>query len=396
MSGTPATETNQEDPAFILSSSWEEKKEEDWSEDFLRVVTSPDCEGTANPSSSNSDNNILPDKKCDITQVIEFNLPVSHHSKPQGSIDVENLWTPTSSSENPLPSYIVEARPEDTYILPQSPPEEPAGPSSPSQPTGQYFLLSVPGPDSLPTAVSIPTNSYMKTPPMSPETRFLEKHNIMKWVIDDQDEGDIPELSAGISCPSKSQITVAVTSQPTTESESVTASSIDNLKVEENTHEVKSTPRPRKRYHQPDTSPRATPQKMGRLETSESEFSYVSDSPDLTDDEVSALKYRRMRDLNNEASRRCRDRRRVKQQSLMMDLEEEKNKNLILRNKCDVMESKVRKIKNYILKSFKNPQKEIALANQRRGEDALTLSPESIGIFSDPKDLPEIDCSWLF
>ena len=67
----------------------------------------------------------------------------------------------------------------------------------------------------------------------------------MKWVIDDQDEGDIPELSAGISCPSKSQITVAVTSQPTTESESVTASSIDSLKVEENTHEVKSTPRPR-------------------------------------------------------------------------------------------------------------------------------------------------------
>jgi len=101
MSGTPATETNQEDPAFILSSSWEEKKEEDWSEDFLRVVTSPDCEGTANPSSSDSDNNILPDKKCDITQVIEFNLPVSHHS----SLRAPLMWR--ISGPQPLPQKIL-------------------------------------------------------------------------------------------------------------------------------------------------------------------------------------------------------------------------------------------------------------------------------------------------
>ena len=128
--------------------------------------------------------------------------------------------------------------------------------------------------------------------------------------------------------------------------------------------------------------------------TSESEFSQLSDSTDLTDDE--ATKYRRMRDLNNEASRRCRDRRRRKQQNMVAELEEQRNKNLILNKKCDILELKVRKIKNYILKSFKNPQLEIALAHQRRifGETS-SISPENIGIFSDPKDMPEVDCSWL-
>ena len=158
----------------------------------------------------------------------------------------------------------------------------------------------------------------------------------------------------------------------------------------------------RKRKPQLETSPRAISNILGRMQagsvsTSESDFSQLSDSTDLTDDEVSASKYRRMRDLNNEASRRCRDRRRMKQQDLAAELEEQRNKNLILKKKCDILELKTRKIKNYILKSFKNPQLEIAMAHQRRifGETP-TISSENIGIFSDPKDLPEIDCSWLF
>ena len=133
------------------------------------------------------------------------------------------------------------------------------------------------------------------------------------------------------------------------------------------------------------------------VSTSESEFSQLSDSTnELEDDEVSASKYRRMRDLNNEASRRCRDRRRMKQQNMVAELEQQRNKNLILKKKCDILELKTRKIKNYILKSFKNPQLEIALAHQRRIFGEPSISSENIGIFSDPKDLPEVDCSWLF
>ena len=148
----------------------------------------------------------------------------------------------------------------------------------------------------------------------------------------------------------------------------------------------------RKRKHQPETSPI-----LGRMQTaSESEFSQLSDSTDLTDDEVSASKYRRMRDLNNEASRRCRERRRAKQQNMTAELNEQRNKNLILKEKCETLELKTRKIKNYILKSFNNPQLEIALAHQRRIFGETSIRSENIGIFSDSKDLPEVDCSWLF
>ena len=108
----------------------------------------------------------------------------------------------------------------------------------PSLPPDQHFLLSVPEGNSLATAVPIPASSYMKTPPMSPETRFLEKHNIMKWVIDDQDEGDIPGLSAGISGASPSQITATVTSQSALSSKS--HSSTQSLKVAENSEEKPS------------------------------------------------------------------------------------------------------------------------------------------------------------
>ena len=85
----------------------------------------------------------------------------------------------------------------------------------------------------------------------------------------------------------------------------------------------------------------------------------------------------------------------MKQQNMVAELDEQRNKNLILKTKCDILELKVRKIKNYILKSFKNPQLEIALAHRRRIFGETSISSENIGIFSDPKDLPEVDCSWL-
>merc|ERR1712107_717463 len=50
-----------------------------------------------------------------------------------------------------------------------------------------------------------------------------------------------------------------------------------------------------------------------------------------TDDEVSALKYRRMRDLNNEASKRCRENRKSKLGNAEAELRNLYEKNLQLR-----------------------------------------------------------------
>ena len=246
-----AAPSTEEDPAVLLSSSWQ-RVEEDWAADLLAAIGGPDsCQ-----DKETSESPLLPDEK--ITEILEFKVPVSNDIKPQGCIAVENIWDPNfvkttgpppppSPADSPLvPVYFVDitaataeqpcppAPPstDESFILPQSPPGgvfSPSALTSPSPPPDQSFLISVPEGNSLPTAVFIPASSYMKTPPMSPETRFLEKHSVLRWVIDDQDEGDIPGLSAGISGGPLSQPTATVTSPPALD-----------IKTE-----VKPSPRPR-------------------------------------------------------------------------------------------------------------------------------------------------------
>ena len=56
-----------------------------------------------------------------------------------------------------------------------------------------------------------------------------------------------------------------------------------------------------------------------------------------------------MRDLNNEASKRCRENRKTKFQILEMEREELFTKNTELRARLTSLESNVRKLKNFYL-----------------------------------------------
>ena len=78
-----------------------------------------------------------------------------------------------------LLSSIQPVTPPHSQGLTISVPEAPAPTQSPSYPTQ-----------------ALPLQLTATSPPPSPEKRFFEKHNIMKWVIDDQDDGDIPGLSS--------------------------------------------------------------------------------------------------------------------------------------------------------------------------------------------------------
>jgi len=77
---------------------------------------------------------------------------------------------------------------------------------------------------------------------------------------------------------------------------------------------------------------------------SESDGMYISDG-NLTDADISDLRYRRMRDLNNEASKRCRENRKSKFQILEEELDELKARNLELTVRWRRLESAVQKIK---------------------------------------------------
>merc|ERR1712213_210514 len=64
-------------------------------------------------------------------------------------------------------------------------------------------------------------------PKSSPEKQFFEEHNIMKWVIDDQDRSDIPGLGPGklgISCPSSITSTATNVSSHSSSSQVVSSS----------------------------------------------------------------------------------------------------------------------------------------------------------------------------
>merc|ERR1711902_402961 len=166
-------------------------------------------------------------------------------------------------------------------------------------------------------------------------------------VIDDGDQSDIPELShsplsvstprprpgiSGDPAPSSSsrQVRVISSKSPTSVLISPKPEIMDNdvtVKTEDNDSDWTPSPSPstqkRKRGRPVDVTPRKITAKLPRMRrkstaNSDSDLgfpglAYQSDSASgLTDDEVSALKYRRMRDLNNEASRRCRENRKMK------------------------------------------------------------------------------------
>lgn len=108
--------------------------------------------------------------------------------------------------------------------------------------------------------------------------------------------------------------------------------------------------RPRGRPRVPRTSQdQKIPQnRRGRPLSSTSSTTLSTASEDVSDTD----KYRRMRDLNNEASRRCRENRKRKLVTLEQEEEIEKERNGDLQMKVRLLEEQVSRIKEAILRSF--------------------------------------------
>merc|ERR1712107_517282 len=363
----------------------EQEEESNWETDFLQVIHGTPDSNEAKQQQKSTENILIQEN----TEIHEFQVPVCEDFKPEGSLTVaiDDTWSqqhvsapsssvelfhdyyapPSPASYQSVPLHLVEGKddPEDEGICVVSPPPSQQDETSllvlrPTPPTvtpvTNYVStnqdspllqeLIVPSPIfsmteskplfSVPSPVIV-TSSVNKSPS---EKQFFEEHNIMKWVIDDQDRSDIPGL--GISCLSSITSTAINVSSHSSASQVVSSSAstkpsqqyvmikpktelssfIEKFKAEDEDPDDKTyvpvkqtTPSPskRKRGRPVDTTPREITQKLPRMRrksttTSESEFVYCSDSASgMTDDEVSALKYRRMRDLNNEASKRCRE-----------------------------------------------------------------------------------------
>lgn len=463
-----------------------QEEESNWETDFLHVIHgTPDQEDDKEEKQNITENVFVTEN----TEIHEFQVPVCENFKPEGSVTVaiDDTWSqqqvsapsssvelfhdyyaPSPASYHSVPLHLVEGMddPEDEGICVVSPP--------PSQQDESNLLLLPPAPPTItPVTTSISNNqdspllqevivpspiltmaesksqfsvpviefSPLKksnkkpttAPEASPEKQFFEEHNIMKWVIDDQDRSDIPGLGpgqSGISCPpvtpSSSSVSQVVSSTATStkpsqqfvmmKSKTELASFLEKFKVEDEdegdtedtTHipRTQTTPSPnkKKRGRPVDTTPREITVKLPRMRkrsttTSDSEFTYCSDSASgMTDDEVSALKYRRMRDLNNEASKRCRENRKSKLENAETELRNLYEKNLQLKETVAHYEAMVARLKSKFLRKVQNPSQEIAFARRRQVSEnqSVIIKPEIIGSMMSSRStkVPDVNTFW--
>jgi hypothetical protein len=169
----------------------------------------------------------------------------------------------------------------------------------------------------------------------------------------------------------------------------------------ENMHDTAPAAPKRKRGRPSRNEPRDITPKLPRLphgpNTSDSEYAYVSDSGGLlTDDEVSALKYRRMRDLNNEASKRCRQTRKEKMASEEAELNALTEKNKKLKAALSKMETQAIEMKGKFLTEIRNPSTKIAIARRQMIGSRLGYDSNIIGSLMDTESdqLPDIHSFW--
>ena len=87
-------------------------------------------------------------------------------------------------------------------------------------------------------------------------------------------------------------------------------------------------------------------------------------------DDIAAFKYRRMRDLNNEASWRCRENRKLRLGSVEADLWRQAEHNLQLKAAVRALETRVARLKHV--------RNQIASSRQGLGP-SLRISPDFVG-----------------
>ncbi|TRY78463.1 hypothetical protein TCAL_12933 [Tigriopus californicus] len=100
--------------------------------------------------------------------------------------------------------------------------------------------------------------------------------------------------------------------------------------------------------------PSAASKSRERLSHAPSDHAYDASSV-VSAEDAQEMKYRRMRDLNNEASKRCRQNRKRKFEALVDDEEELRTKNRQLRMRCQQLEDVVTQLKKRFIDRVANP-----------------------------------------
>lgn len=175
--------------------------------------------------------------------------------------------------------------------------------------------------------------------------------------------------------------------RPTTSSASSTSGEVEQQEIEAKPETEKSqqvVKRGRGRPRLPRTGPEVPKRPRGRPATAP-EFAQVEDyesSSSMSSDELQDVRYRRMRDLNNAASKRCRNNRKRKFEDKEEQVKLIADKNMELKKTVEDLESQVKK--------FKSALCDLIMKNKTQNvEKSPTKADSSLASTSqyDPTDL---------
>merc|ERR1711963_200072 len=117
--------------------------------------------------------------------------------------------------------------------------------------------------------------------------------------------------------------------------------------------------RPRKPRAERVVRPRGRPARVyDGSESTNEHHNYSNDSSSMS---TAERRYRRMRDLNNIASQRCRLKRKSKMQNAIEELKASEEKNKELSMKVRILEEQVKVLKQHFITKISNPQKRVVL-----------------------------------
>ena len=115
--------------------------------------------------------------------------------------------------------------------------------------------------------------------------------------------------------------------------------------------------RPRKARTERVVRPRGRPARVHTSSENTSEHhNYSNDSSSMS---TAERRYRRMRDLNNIASQRCRLKRKSKMQNAIDELKLSEEKNTELKMKVRILEEQVKTLKKHFIDKISNPAKKV-------------------------------------
>jgi len=417
-----STNSTQASSTPAPSISW---KDEDKS-DNMDITESPTLESIN--SKEKKPNNHLDEN----SQLIELQVPVV--TVPPESL-VSGLWSQEFISSSPprynsIPLYLAEGRedPEKDEGI-----EIPSSPLSSSQGSTIPPMLSGQTRDHVSQEIITTTHSHDPqtiiqdplTIPQDPQTRplplqqepeaFIDRCGILQWVIDDSDISMTPNAfatdfiaSATITSGAFNRLQATTTNfitpvksdvepvSPVAGPSSYIAPSSSLVKSESHAQDpdwpldlpYTTGARKRGRPAKPLGSHTITP-----LPSRPSADHDLSDSSvTMTDDEVSAAKWRRMRDLNNEASRRCRAKRNEKQEAAKRELHALQERNFRLKRIVAKMEAEMKKLKRRILTDVRSSSRAAQSGTVNRGASDSSLIQMLLSGTTD--DLPDSDTMW--